>query len=80
MIFLQWVACWTCYYIGDLASKILNLNGNNNAWAYFWYPIYNTLMLWSGRLQDAAGHDPHKVNDVSEWPWCKAIEDNTGES
>ena len=79
MKFIQWCFSWTCYYFGDLASKILNLNSNNDTWVYFWYTIYNKLMLWSVWLQDAAGYDPHTVEDVSEWPWCKAT-DNTGEN
>jgi len=79
MIFLQWIASWTCYYAGDLASKILNLNSNNDTWVYFWYAIYNKCMLRSSRLQNAAGYDPHKVGNVSNWVWCKAEKDNTGE-
>lgn len=79
MIFLQWIACWACYYIGDLVSKILNLNNNSDAWVYFWYTIYSTLMLWSNKIQHAAGYDPHSGADVSEWVWQKP-EDNTGES
>lgn len=79
MIFLQWCLCWTCYYVGDIASKILNLNSNSDTWVYFWYTIYNKCMIWSSRLQGAAGYDPHKVDDVSEWVWRRA-EDNTGEN
>ena len=79
MIFIQWCLCWTCFYIGDLASKILNLYDVSDRWIYFWYPIYSKCMNWSSRLQDAAGYNPHKVDDVSEWVWCKA-KDNTGEN
>ncbi len=74
-IALCWFACWACYYTGDVASKILDLFGNSNAWACFWYPIYNKFMLWSNRLQDAAGYNPDNVNDVSNWPWSSCTED-----
>jgi hypothetical protein len=75
---LYWFACWACYYVGDTASKIINLFDGSNAWVCFWYSIYSKCMSWSSSLQNAAGYDPHKVDDVSSWVWRK-VKDNTGE-
>ena len=69
------IASWTCYYLGDWTSMILELF-DNDMWCSFWYPIYNKLMIWSGDIQDAAGYDPRTGADTSKWPWFKAEEDN----
>jgi hypothetical protein len=65
---------WGCYYLGDFSCKILELNDNSELWVGFWYPVYNTLMGWSGDLQDTAGFDPMVVTDTTGWPWYKSNE------
>jgi hypothetical protein len=52
MKILAWLASWTCYWLGDAVSVILNVFGNSECWANVWYPIYNNLMLWSSKIQD----------------------------
>lgn len=79
MKFLYCIASWTCYYLGDFASKILVLFDNSEMWCEFWYPIYNKLMLWSGEIQDAAGYDPQTGADTTNWPWFKGEGEGEGE-
>jgi len=71
MRFIYWIACWSCYYLGDLASKILESNDNSEWWCDFWYPIYSKLMCWSSDIQDKAGHDPSTGADTTKWVWYK---------
>lgn len=65
---------WICYYAGDLSSKILNIGSNSAIWCNIWYPIYNTLMMWSTEMQNYAGYDPHKNLNTKGWPWHKCEE------
>lgn len=46
-----------CYWLGDATSKVLELFGDNESWATFWYPIYNNLMLWSRKIQNKYDND-----------------------
>ncbi len=71
MIFLYRIMSWGLYYVGDVASRVLELFGNGELWANFWYPVYNNLMGWSGDIQDYAGFDPNKVANTDGWPWSK---------
>jgi hypothetical protein len=75
MRFIFWIACWTCYYIGDLVSKILYLNTESEFWCNFWYPIYNSLMSSSSNTQD-------KVNpiDLKYWVWNPVEHKETNDS
>ena len=70
MTFIYWIASWTCYWLGDLASKVLSWN-DSERWCAFWYPIYNKLMCWSSDIQDMAGHDPSTGADTTKWVWYK---------
>lgn len=58
-------ASWSLYWMGDVASRILDLNANDDAyaelWCGFWYPIYNRLMLWSVDVQGETENGPWKA-------------------
>jgi hypothetical protein len=47
-----WIGAWTLYWLGDAASRILELNDDSEHWVAFWYPVYNDLMLASSLVQD----------------------------
>jgi hypothetical protein len=49
---------WTCFCLGDVASRIMNFNGNSIKWAAFWYPVYHNLMSWSSDLQGTSSKGP----------------------
>jgi hypothetical protein len=71
---------WVCYYAGDLACKILELNDDSEWWCGFWYPVYNKLMCWSGDIQDYAGFDPMITTDTTGWPWYKPEQEDNLEN
>lgn len=55
---VAWLPMWTCYLIGDLASKALDLIPDSDLWEWLGsgiYRIYNRCMFWSLNLNDWAG-------------------------
>jgi hypothetical protein len=38
---MRFVLSYILFYIGDLFSKILELNDNSERWVSIWYPLYN---------------------------------------
>ena len=46
------ILAWTYFWLGDWASKILELNEDSEIWCDVWYPIYNFLMTSSSEVQD----------------------------
>ena len=59
-----WLAM-LCYWAGDLVSRVMTWAD----WLGHLYPVYNTLMNWSVRIQDRCG-----LNG----PWGKAQEEQGG--
>jgi hypothetical protein len=60
---IAWAGAWIFYYSGCFFCWVLELNGNNERWASFWYSLYNHDMLTSSDLQTwANGHGRF-------WPW-----------
>lgn len=49
---LAWLYAWSLFWLGDLASKIMELNDDSEMWVGFWFPIYQDLMLASSLVQD----------------------------
>lgn len=45
------VVSWTLYWLGDAVSRPMNWF----EWAWWLYPVYNKLMLWSSSVQDWNG-------------------------
>jgi len=60
MKLLLWILSRSCYYLGDLASRILVLF-DNAQWCYVWYPIYSKFMKWSAELQGEM--------NTANWSW-----------
>ena len=79
MIKIYWLGCWFFYYIGVFASKMLRLFNFSDIWIYFWFNLYNTVMLWSRHLQGKAGFNPYEVDDVSTWVWHRVNENDIGD-
>lgn len=79
MIQIYRLLSWTCYYLGDLSFKILELFDDSELWVNLWFPIYSKLMCWSSTIQDTSGFDPQTGIDTSEWPWYKADDEENKE-
>lgn len=50
---IAYLLSWSLYWLGDGVSRIMHLA---NIFGIL-YPIYNTLMIWSGNVQDWAGNE-----------------------
>ncbi len=60
---MKTVLAWIFYWVGDGASKILELK-DSERWINFWYPVYNNLMLFSVKAQGESDKGPwEKVQD-----------------
>ena len=58
---MRFVLSYILFYIGDLFSKILELNDNSERWVSIWYPAYNWFMSASNDVQgDGEGPWEHK--------------------
>lgn len=51
-IIVAWPTSWLLYYAGHLVS--LCMSNRLEVLIYLLYPLYNTLMIWSGYVQDWA--------------------------
>ena len=45
------VFAWLLYRLGDLLWWILERGGHSDAWADFWYPAYNKVVLTADGIE-----------------------------